>query len=261
MPSADRQKERERFLLERFIEAAELRAEVVEVREAPDFIVRFEGRLIGVEITELFISHDTNRSVLQARESISARIVLRAQQLYQASGAPPAYVRVCFGPGYDLRDLDRDRTAKALVSLIQGFSLTEGQSVDWRPEELDGPLSYEVSFVRALGVPSFAMAHWIVPRAGWVAPLTVVALQSRVDEKATRLLKYQDAVAVNWLVVVADSTKPSQMIEAKPDFDPRSISSSFSRTFFYRYPGETVIELGCSGMTPNHSIEQTIQEH
>lgn len=88
------------------------------------------------------------------------------------------------------------------------------------------------------------MAHWSVARAGWVAPVTSGALQSRVNEKARRLPEYQNKVEENWLVIVADRTKPSQMFDAKPDFDPRGISSPFSRTFFYGYPETTVIELG-----------------
>ena len=241
---ADRQKQHERFLLERFIDAATLQAEIIETREAPDFIVRVEGKLIGVEVTELFISHDPSSNPMQAQESISTRIVSTAQRLYQASGAAPAHVTVCFGPGCDLRNLNRDRTANALASFVRGLNLAEWQRVDWQPEELNGPLPYEVSFVHALGVPSFEMAHWGVARAGWVAPLAVTSLQARIDEKAKRLPAYQDTVAENWLLIVADAMKPSQLMEAKDDFDPRGVSSPFARTFFYRHPDKAVVELG-----------------
>jgi hypothetical protein len=244
MRSEDRKKQHERFLLERFLEAAKLQAEVTEAREAPDFIIRFEGRSIGVEITELFISHDTGRNLPQVQEALSSRIVSHAQQLYQASGARPAHVTVCFGPGCDLRSLNRDHTAAKLASFVQGLQLPEWQRVDWRPEELDGHLLDEISFVHALGVPKSKTAHWGVARAGWAAPLSAGALQSRIDEKTTRLLKYRNTVSENWLVVVADGTKPSQLFDAKAEFDSRTISSPFSRSFFYGHPDRAVIELG-----------------
>jgi hypothetical protein len=189
MRTKDRKKQHERFLLERFLEAAKLQAEVIEVREAPDFIIRFEGRSTGVEVTELFISHDTGRNLPQAQEALSSRIVSHAQQLYQASGARPAHVTVCFGPGCDVRGLNRDHTAAKLASFVQGLQLSEWQRVDWRSEELDGHLPDEISFVHALGVPKSEMAHWGVARAGWAAPLSAGALQPRIDEKTTRLLK------------------------------------------------------------------------
>lgn len=244
MRTEHRKKQHERFLLERFLEAAKLQAEVTEEREAPDFIIRFEGRSIGVEVTELFISHDTGRNLPQAQEALSSRIVSHAQQLYQASGARPAHVTVCFGSGCDLRSLNRDHTAAELASFVQGLHLSEWQRVDWRPEDLDGHLPDEISFVHVLGVPKSEMAHWGVARAGWAAPLSAGTLQSRIDEKTTRLLKYRNTVSENWLVVVADGRKPSQLFDAKAEFDARTISSPFSRSFFYGHPDRAVIELG-----------------
>lgn len=243
MQSAHRRKQHELFLLERFVDAAKLQVEIIEPREAPDFIIRVNSRLIGVEVTELFISHDRSSNPIQTQESISSRIVAAAQQLYQASGGPPAHITVCFGPGEDLRRLNRDRTAKALAAFVHGLNLSEWQRFDWVSEELDGPLPNEVSFVHALGVPSFDMAHWSVARAGWVAPLAAISLQARVDEKAKRLPTYQDTMAENWLLIVADAMNPSQLIEAKDDFNPRAVSSPFARTFFYRHPDRVVVEL------------------
>jgi hypothetical protein len=51
-------------------------------------------------------------------------------------------------------------------------------------------------------------------------------------------------VSDNWLVVVADKTMPSELFDTKVEFDIRTISSPFSRSFFYGYPDRTAIELG-----------------
>lgn len=217
---------------------------MIEEREGPDFIINVDGRPIGLEITELFISHNECGYTMQAQESISSRIVSSAQSLYESSGAPPAHVSICFGPGQDLRRLNRDKTARALASFVQGLNLSTWQRLDWHPEESEESLPYEISFIHALGVPSFDMAHWSVARAGWVAPLQVSPLQARINEKAKRLPTYTEFIAENWLVVVADATKPSQLIRVKEDFDPRSVNSPFARSFFYSYPDDVVVELG-----------------
>jgi hypothetical protein len=88
------------------------------------------------------------------------------------------------------------------------------------------------------------MAHWSVARAGWVAPLKAEPLQARVDEKARRLPTYEVSISENWLVVVANAMNPSQLLEAKPDFQPDKIASPFARTYFYRHPDAFVIQLG-----------------
>ena len=240
----DTKKQQERFFLEQFIIAASLQAEIVEMRESPDFIIQVKGRRVGVEITELFISHDSKADSMQAQESISKRIVEKAQKLYEKIGAPPAHVTVCFGPGRDLRLLNRDQTAQALVSFVSRLNLAERQLFEWRPEELDGALPDEISFIHALGLPNYEIAHWGVAGAGWVASLSLSLIQPRIDEKVQNLLLYRKAVAENWLLIVANSTKPSQFIEVKNDFDPSMVSSLFERTFFYRYPGKVAIELG-----------------
>lgn len=240
------QKQHERFLLERFIEAASFDAQIVEEREAPDFIVRVEGRTVGVEVTELFINHDASQSPLQVQESISTRIVLRARQIYEESGASPVQVKVCFRPGRDLRQLNMKETASDLACFVQCLGLIECQRVV-RPSGSGDPLPDEISYVQALGVPRLEMAHWAVARAGWVAPLTPAALQLRIDDKASRLQDYSEVVTETWLLIVADTTKPSQSMEAKADFNPHVVSSPFPRTFFYRYPEKRVIELGGFG--------------
>jgi len=123
------QKQRERFFLERSIEAACFEAEIIDERESPDFIVRIDDRFIGAELTKLFKAHDTERSLPQAQESISSSIVSHAERMYKSSGSPPTHVTVCFGPGCDLKGLNRNQTASALASFIQGLNLGEWQRV------------------------------------------------------------------------------------------------------------------------------------
>jgi hypothetical protein len=244
MGNATQKKQRERILLSRFFKVAQLRADIVEETEPPDFIVRFENRRIGVELTDLFISHEVGGNVAQAQESITQRIVARARNLYEAAGVQPAHVSVGFSPGNDLRELHRDQTAEALAIFVQRLNLSNGEAVAFGPEKLHGLLPHHISFVHALGVPSPAMAHWSVARAGWVAPLTVEALQSRIDEKALRLPKYEDTIAENWLLIVAEGRQPSQFFDVRSSLEPRRIRSPFARTYFYEHFSGTIISLG-----------------
>lgn len=239
-----KKKDRERFLLERFIEDANLQATIVENdREEPDFIIQINEEKVGVEITEIFISHEKEGATQQAQEAVSSQITEKAQRLYQTAGGPPAHVSILFGIGKNLRDIDRDTTAQILCDYILSLKLAPSQVINFKSEDDNSPLPDEISFVHACGVPSLDMSHWCVARAGWVANLAASKLQDRIDIKAKLLPKYQNSVSENWLVVVADATKPSGQIRANDDFDPRAIQSPFARTFFYRYP-ESALELG-----------------
>lgn len=240
-------KERERFLVESFIRTAKIQAEIVEVREVPDFILRVDDQLTGVEVTELFISDTPGGNSLQAKEAISSQIVAKAQHMYQEAGGKPAHVSIGFYLGVSLRDINRDKTAQALCDFVLELDLAASEYKDWRPEsfeEQQSQLPDEIAFVHALGVPSFDMAHWSVPRAGWVAPLREEPLQQRINEKAKRIASYQKAAGSNWLLIVAGARKPSSLIEIKSDFSSGNLKSPFDRTFFYQYP-DGFIEL-CS---------------
>ena len=248
MTRPDPKKQHERFLLDHFFQALRMTARIVEEREGPDFLVRLDGREIGVELTRLFVPHRTNTHPPQANESSSDRFVLHAQRLYQESAGPPVHVRVCFAPRCNLTALNRDgQKAATLSTFVRKLDLGPGQVVDCGPEECDrAQLPKEISFVHALGVPDCGMARWVVARAGWAAPLTIEALQSRIDEKSKRLNQYKEVVAENWLIVVSDGTRPSQLFTTPSILDASQVSSPFSKTFYFGYPDRAIIELGAS---------------
>lgn len=243
LPRASATKRYERFLLERFFEAADLRSEIIEERETPDFIVRIEEQLVGIEITQLYRSFDASQRLEQAHESISSRIVHSAQQLYEKSGATPVNVTVTFRPGSSVRSLNRNHSAVKLARFVQTLDLPEWQTFNRSVAPGDQLLPEGISFIRAFGVPTYRYAHWSVARAGWVGPITAELVQSRIDVKAKHLRNYDANVTEYWLVLIADSLNPSQMIEIRPDFDATTISSPFARTFIYSYPRPTVVEV------------------
>lgn len=237
-------KQHERFFLERFLNTAALAVEIVEERETPDFLIRHEQKLIGVEITELFVDECSVGGTLQAQESITARIVNRAQALYREAGGSPAHVSVCFSTAYDLRPLHRDRVASMLSSFVLDLGLTLWQRVDWRPDTLTSLLPPQISFIHALGVPSHDMGHWSVARAGWASPLTDNKLNERIGEKAKRLPQYSAIADETWLLLVADRSRPSQLFSRSETLNACTIRSPFSRTFYFGYPERDIVEFG-----------------
>ncbi|MFQ5428149.1 MAG: hypothetical protein ACE5EZ_04120 [Thermodesulfobacteriota bacterium] len=247
MSTSDPKKQRERYLLDNFLETLGLQAQIIAERESPDFIVCFNGTEVGIEITELFISHETRTNPRQAIESITDKIVAHAQHLYQESSAPPAHVSICFSPSANanISALYRSNLSERLSSLVRGLNLGLWQVVNLYPEVFEESLlPEEISFIHALGVPSYEMAHWGVARAGWVAPLTIQVLQTRIKEKAKKLFEYQRVTPENWLVIISFNSRPSQMFSVPSEFDPSGIISPFDKTFYYAYPDRKLIELG-----------------
>ena len=242
-------KQYERFLLDTFLAAAKIDAEIMDdSNESPDFVICVGSDPVGVELTEIFTSSAGSDGTLplQARESLAQRIIAHASDLYRESRAQHAHVSVHFNPSSDLRTLNRDETAARLAAFVRAQALSPGQHVQWRPDYVADPLPDAITFVNMLGVPEPGMAHWSSPSAGWVSPLTSEVLQARVDEKAARLTKYRERAERNWLVLVSDGAKPSQFFEPPTREQPSMVVSPFDRTFYFARFKSLVMELGGS---------------
>ncbi len=242
--SADRKKQHELFLFERFAEAAKLAPEIMDCEnESPDLVVRLSGELVGIEITELFVSEGAGGRSLQAHESIAQRIVTKAQRIYEASGPPYAHVSVLFATGYNLGSLNRDKSAESLAKFVRSTCLPEGRHVQWRQDFESSPLHEAISFLNMLAVPKRVMAHWTAPSAGWGATISTDLLQRKVNEKAARLPMYLQRVPTNWLLLVGDGSYPSRFIRVMPDMNIGAVKSPFDRTFLFGLMSGSVVEL------------------
>lgn len=241
----NQKKEHEVFILRQFIEFANLRGEIVDDSgEAPDFIVKFDNQLVGIEITELFITDGNHNNSMQVQESFARRIVQKAQRLYTSSGARPVQVSVIFSSGIDLRCLNLEEAAKALSNFIEKKAPVVDQIIQCQNGDAENALPEAMAYIRSRGVLNQKMAHWIVASAGWVTPMTKALLQERIDKKARLLAKYKERVTTNWLILVAGGNNPSQFFAAPSATIAAAVSSPFTRTFYFGCMPRNVVELG-----------------
>lgn len=247
-------KQNERFLLDRFLELQGISPARIQPLDPPDFLIDLEGREVGIELTELFIRSDksrahhqpTNDLLLQEIESITDGIVSKARKIYFDAGNPPVLLTLFFSDRITLDKKNGDQIAKLIACQIQSMSLTNSQVADWRSsddENEEHPLSESVVLMHALGVPERRFARWTVARPGLVASLTPKHLQEVIDKKAKKISVYKKIEEEIWLLIVADRTRPSQRFSAAPDFPLDSVSSPFTKTFYYDYVHKGVIDL------------------
>lgn len=238
-------KQRERFLLEQFFEAAKIAALIVnDEGEAPDFIVEFDGKTIGVELTDLFIVDGNHPNNLQASESLADRIIAKACSTYSSFNQPPVHVRVVFRPSANLKTVNRSNVSRAIADVVVDRIPAPGQRFRWRGNCESGKLANLVCSIRICGAHLSGINRWAAVRAGWVATVPEAFLQHRIDEKAALLEKYKLRATKNWLLLVAGGTRPSQFLEPPLPQIACAISSPFERTFFFEQFRKIVIELG-----------------
>ena len=158
--------------MEAFFKLSGIAGEILEEREAPDFLIQVEGEQVGVELTEVYVPVDGDSLPLKAKESQASKIVAEARHHYEAQGGAPLHVAVGFSPRTDFRTLNRTLTARALTQFLLRQQIPRDRAQSWKPT-LHGPLPLDINFVNAVAVSSEASAHWYAPQAGWIVPLTV----------------------------------------------------------------------------------------
>jgi hypothetical protein len=88
-----------------------------------------------------------------------------------------------------------------------------------------------------------ATARWVAPRAGSVLADCVDLLQSAIDDKAPKFHGYREHCDECWLLLVADSSKPSASIHPSDKSLAHSYVSPFDRTYFLDFGMGTVHQL------------------
>lgn len=228
--AAPRKKERERRFVQTFLKISSLPAKILEECEAPDFLLEFEDRRVGLEVTEVFIEDDGGPIKPKVAESIVDEIVTRARRRYEERGGKPLYVSFGFSRNANMPQLNRREAAEAIADFLLALDPPVDKPVNWerRAHRLD-QLPLQLLSMRILAVPVATMAHWSTPRGGWVAPLTASFLQPSIDEKSKKIARYQGAVHDVWLLLAIEGRAPSQFFEPSPEIP--TVASSFNRTY------------------------------
>lgn len=256
MSSDEKKRLRERFILDQFLEQQGMMPRSIEQLDPPDpdFVIDLNGRMVGIELTEIFIRSNESKKhaqgeeepLLQEIESITDQIVSQARSMYFTANDTLVSANILFS------QIKRDkqqgkRVAELIANKVQNMV---SEKVDrWSAATDDGSqlLIEAVSRIFICKVPETWFTHWRAMRAGIVANLTLRHLQDRIDEKTKKINGYKKNKNLKeiWLLMAADRTRPSQMLQRRLDLPLESLCSRFDKTVYFCFPtDEPVVELG-----------------
>jgi hypothetical protein len=247
MGSENKKKAREKFLLDRFIEHQGITPTSIETPEppGPDFSIEIDDCKVGIELTEIFVrspksgARPQSSDLPQAVESRPERIVSGAREAYFQRNNPPVLVNIVFSNLDSIEKKEQiEEVAHLIAREVEDMASETLLTADRRPNfnTNGGNLLFEsVAFIHIYGVPELRFARWDFPKVGLVSRLTAKHLQDRIDAKEKKMNQYTRNGDEIWLLMVADTTRTSQKFRHPPDFSPETLSSRFSKTFYYCY--------------------------
>ena len=240
--------------LERFRAKAELEFDVLENnRERPDFLIRFDGRCVGVEITELQLDQNqigsAKGSALQQKHGIKTEIVERAQILYyecEYGSINSTFLFEC--PSNFLSKVNRSELAKSIVNVLGQLQLRDAQKC--RLDRYSDPaVPQPLTAIYASGLPEGIEPHWCLVNAGWSRQLQPNDVAPILTKKNQFVAHYRQAVRENWLLLVADGIWPHGRFSLPAKNHEDWPKSEFERTYVFCEPERFLIQLSEGGWT------------
>jgi hypothetical protein len=198
-------KEVERYQVETFRDVcAEFPAGEIIESEEPDFLIKINDGVLGVELTELYHESSHSARPMQAVEKLTDSIVEEACSIHRTAGGPVLNVRV------DM-ELSSKRVGKAqrteIASKLAALVLKTRVDMDGYAElENDyedlNTFPEEITRIRIQRNRFRSRALWSVPRAAFIPRLDVHLVQHRIDDKNERVTVYREKSREVWLVMV-----------------------------------------------------------
>lgn len=250
----NRQKLREKFWIERFREESRLNFRIDDTRnkqERPDFLIRHEGEIVGLEVTELQIDRDYGNekgSTLQKDLGLQQSVVDRAQKLYFSKDCIALNAQIYFrgDSGQSLRGSNRRSIAEAIADLLRTVPVApmEQYRFDSRSDQV---LPEPVSFIVVRGLPDSILPRWQLISPGWAKVFDAPDVESILVAKNALYAAYCKTAPTNWLLIVADGSKPPGMFRAPAGSFIDLPRSHFDKTYFLCEPSCFIIEWSESG--------------
>ena len=209
----------------------------------PDFMFGKRGRRIGLEITRFFSQDDS----LRKREGAWEGVMTEAYHEYRGLGGSPVKVAVRWNGDPPTSALERRALARQLAELVARHSPTEPTGFILRAHK-DLPSGVEAIYLE--WSPVDRGRNWWNGNDTHVELTTPAALQSVLDRKERKWLRYQTTCDAVWLLIAADAHFASTWVEVSETLLSHSYRSSFGRAFLLCHVPDRLYELRLVPATP-----------
>lgn len=202
---------------------------------APDFLIAGADRVLGIELRELFKVEGSPGSE-QAEEGYMDDLLQMAQEFTELrSAARPRVSVLSYGETPSDRPKRRD-LARTLSDLVIRNMPKDKDHADICSLELHaaGVRSVERVMIHR-DDRLYRSGIWNAPQAGAVLSNCADLFQRAIDTKAGKHEAYRKHCSECWLVLVADTVRPSASIQPAPDDLAHVYHSPFARTYFLDY--------------------------
>jgi len=220
-------RKREKIIFEAFIKKYSIEFDSFEQKESPDFLVEFEGKTLGVEITELYSQKKINGLLPRGREKERQSIVERALKKAIDDNLPPLNVQVIMSDS-----IPKGRSkflSEYLYRKVKKYKPNYGESVSLH-DFLVLPEEFHCISIR--NYECFKNPYWFCSETAFVREDFYDEIKARIDEKEKKLNEYLKKCDECWLIIAALGISGSSSYEYGPKMNSYVFQTNYPKVFF-----------------------------
>ena len=240
---------------------AGLEFEILEiVQERPDFLIKYDGRCVGVEITEIHIdenpkdqSQNDSKNGSPSRKkrrikdkgspsrknrSIKDDIIKHAQKQYSNISSTSIHVFFNFNDrdfSEKINKRTKNNRVKSIVKVLVETNLDDMEI--WDDKKIDGHSTPPTPpFVKSIWVcktPVDTVRPWEPDNVSYTKKLQPCDLKKVLTNKNEKIKDYRKKVRENWLLIYANYIFPYGRFRCPESGDSKWPCSKFERTFVF----------------------------
>jgi hypothetical protein len=181
------------------------------IEPAPDLLFSYQGKKVGVEHTRLFSDDGSSASSFQAYEYNIDTVAETCRVEYLRRGLPPVEVKL-FMPQARLSKKGIPILARWIVEAVERF-LPENPGQAEIRNDWSGNFPEEIECIRMIRFKGQTSTSFFTLRSAWLRTVEKGWLQTKVDEKASRLPGYLSACDEVWLLMAEEQSGLSNTLE------------------------------------------------
>lgn len=218
--------------------------------ESPDFLIRRDSGLIGVEVSQLFQPAPLNAPKPRAVESFQDAVMRAAAEIYQKSGSRPVDVLAYWDQNRPQRGCEQ--AADALVDFVRSHYGDREDNIEnyYRPEP---PQRFAV--IRIASPLDGRTNIWQAGHAGQVMSLDEQFLSGEIARKNKKVSAYRQKADCVWLLFVASLFPLPASFTVRGQLENWAFKFDFDKMLLFSEEDNRVFELSRAGLPQSQDSE------
>lgn len=216
-----------------------------EQTEIPDFLIRFQDHILGIECIEIYSNETINGIPIKQQEERKEKIIEKAKRFIVENNLPPIHVIVMFSGSIE-KCREEILSLELIKTVVNNYPVA-GEIKHIEGWEDDGQvLSSEIKRVSLANIPGQKTHIWHFMEV-WCAETDFSEyLQAWIDRKSKKYTKYLENCDECWLVVSALGFSRSTAFWPSREMIEHIYNSPFKRLFFMEAASRYMVELKVS---------------